>query len=64
MFEVLGSALPARRVRAPRCKCQMLRRDPACSSTLTLSTAPVLTQGRKGSNRLTWKRITSTPAGS
>jgi hypothetical protein len=29
--------------------------------TLTLSTAPVLTQGRKGSNRLTWKRITSLP---
>jgi Lipocalin-like domain len=29
--------------------------------TLILSTAPVLTQGRKGSNRLTWKRITSMP---
>ena len=29
--------------------------------TLTLSTAPVLTQGRMGSNCLTWKRITSTP---
>jgi hypothetical protein len=28
--------------------------------TLILSTAPVLTQGRKGSNRLTWKRIAST----
>jgi hypothetical protein len=28
--------------------------------TLTLSTAPTLTQGRKGSNRLTWKRIAST----
>ena len=32
--------------------------DPA-NNTLTLSTAPVLTQGRKGANRLTWKRITS-----
>ena len=29
--------------------------------TLTLSTAPMLTQGRMGSNCLTWKRITSTP---
>ena len=29
--------------------------------TLTLSTAPGLTQGRMGSNRLTWKRITSMP---
>src|SRR5438874_8327043 len=29
--------------------------------TLTLSTAPMLTEGRKGSNRLTWKRITSMP---
>ena len=29
--------------------------------TLILSTAPVLTQGRMGSNRLTWKRITSMP---
>ena len=29
--------------------------------TLTLSTAPVLTQGRMGSNCLTCKRITSTP---
>ena len=29
--------------------------------TLILSTAPVLTQGRMGSNCLTWKRITSTP---
>jgi hypothetical protein len=28
--------------------------------TLILSTAPVLTQGRMGGNRLTWKRITST----
>jgi len=28
--------------------------------TLTLSTAPTLTQGRMGSNRLTWKRIAST----
>jgi hypothetical protein len=27
--------------------------------TLTLSTPPMLTQGRKGSNRLTWKRIVS-----
>ena len=27
--------------------------------TLTLSTAPMLTQGRKRSNRLTWKRIVS-----
>jgi hypothetical protein len=27
--------------------------------TLTLSTAPVLMQGRMGSNRLTWKRIAS-----
>ena len=31
--------------------------------TLTLSTAPMLTQGRKGNNRLTWKRITSMPVG-
>jgi hypothetical protein len=29
--------------------------------TLVLSTAPVVTQGRKGRNRLTWKRITSMP---
>ena len=29
--------------------------------TLTLSTAPVVTQGRTGSNRLTWKRVTSMP---
>ncbi len=29
--------------------------------TLTLSTAPVVTQGRKGRNRLIWKRITSMP---
>jgi Lipocalin-like domain len=28
---------------------------------LILSTAPVLMQGRMGSNRLTWKRITSMP---
>ena len=28
---------------------------------LILSTVPMLTQGRKGSNRLTWKRITSMP---
>ena len=28
---------------------------------LILSTAPVLTQGRMGSNRLTWKRINSMP---
>jgi len=27
--------------------------------TLILSTAPILTQGRMGGNRLTWKRITS-----
>jgi len=32
----------------------------ANKDTLTLSTAPTLTQGRKGSNRLTWKRIAST----
>src|ERR1044071_740879 len=31
--------------------------------TLTLSTAPVLTQARKGSNRLTWKRIASKSGG-
>jgi hypothetical protein len=31
--------------------------------TLTLSTAPVLAQGRKGSNRLAWKRIASMPVG-
>ena len=30
------------------------------NGTLTLSTAPTLTHGRKGSNRLTWKRIAST----
>ena len=30
------------------------------NDTLTLSTAPMLTHGRKGGNRLTWKRITST----
>ena len=29
------------------------------NDTLTLSTAPALTQGRTGSNRLTWKRIAS-----
>ena len=28
---------------------------------LTLSTAPMLTEGRKGSNRLTWKRISPMP---
>jgi hypothetical protein len=27
------------------------------NETLTLSTAPALTHGRKGSNRLTWKRM-------
>ena len=32
--------------------------DPT-TETLTLSTVAVLTHGRKGSNRLTWKRITS-----
>jgi hypothetical protein len=32
-------------------------------NTLTLSTAPTLTQGRKGSNRLTWKRVASMPVG-
>jgi len=32
------------------------------NDTLILSTAPVLTQGRMGGNRLTWKRITSMPA--
>jgi hypothetical protein len=31
------------------------------NDTLTLSTAPVVTQGRKGSNRLTWKRTSSVP---
>jgi Lipocalin-like domain len=31
------------------------------NDTLILSTAPVLTQGRQGSNRLTWKRVTSMP---
>ena len=31
------------------------------NDTLILSTAPVLTQGRMGGNRLTWKRITSMP---
>jgi hypothetical protein len=31
------------------------------NDTFTLSTAPVLTQGRMGSNRLTWKRINSVP---
>jgi len=30
--------------------------------TLTLSTAPVLTQGRMGANRLTWKRVASMAA--
>jgi hypothetical protein len=29
------------------------------NDTLTLSTGPVLTQGRTGSNRLTWKRVSS-----
>jgi Lipocalin-like domain len=29
------------------------------NDTLTLSTAPVLTQGRMGSNRRTWKRVSS-----
>jgi hypothetical protein len=29
------------------------------NNTLTLSTAPALTHGRKGGNRLTWKRIAS-----
>jgi len=32
--------------------------------TLALSTAPTATQGRKGSNRLTWKRIASTSVNS
>ena len=31
------------------------------NDTWILSTAPVLTQGRMGGNRLTWKRITSIP---
>ena len=31
------------------------------NDTLILSTAPVLMQGRMGSNRLTWKRLTSMP---
>jgi hypothetical protein len=31
------------------------------NDTLILSTAPVSTQGRQGSNRLTWKRVTSMP---
>ena len=31
------------------------------NDTLILSTAPVLMQGRQGSNRLTWKRVTSMP---
>ena len=34
--------------------------DPA-KDTLTLSTASVVTQGRKGKNRLIWKRISSMP---
>jgi len=32
--------------------------------TLTLSTPPMLFQGRKGSGRLTWKRIVSMPVAS
>jgi Lipocalin-like domain len=31
------------------------------NDTLILSTAPALTQGRMGRNRLTWKRITTMP---
>jgi hypothetical protein len=31
------------------------------NDTLPLSTAPGVTQGRKGNNRLTWNRITSMP---
>ena len=31
------------------------------NDTLTLSTASVVMQGRKGNNRLTWKRISSVP---
>ena len=31
------------------------------NDSLTLSTAPVVTQGRKGNNRLIWNRITSMP---
>src|SRR5215470_17081778 len=36
----------------------------ASKDTLTLSTAPLLTHGRMGGNRLTWKRITSARVGS
>ena len=36
------------------------RLDPA-KDTLTLSTASVVMQGRKGKNRLIWKRISSMP---
>jgi hypothetical protein len=32
--------------------------------SLTLSTAPTVTHGRKGINRLTWKRIASSPVNS
>ncbi len=31
------------------------------NNTLILSTAPMLTQGRLGGNRLVWKRVTSMP---